>query len=78
MNPPERMNFKCYSVLKRRFGITILQIREKKSLLESIPHLIEAISLMEVNYTDDIYDRIVIHCLYILLNESISFRSSFY
>ena len=50
MDPKERINFKCYSVLKRRFGLTILQIREKKDLIDDIPFLIEA------NCNDDFND----------------------
>ena len=40
MEPRQRMNFKAYSVLKRRFGITILEIRKKQSLIEDISNLI--------------------------------------
>ena len=46
----ETLNFKCYSVLKRCFGITILQIIDKKALMEDIPIIIEAILVMEANY----------------------------
>ena len=46
-----------------------LQIREKKTFIENIPYLIEAIFLMEANYKSDLYDEFVIHSLYFVLNE---------
>ena len=53
----ERMNFKCYSKLKRRFGLTVLQLREKRALVEDIPYLMEAILLMEAQYVDDMEEQ---------------------
>ena len=52
----ECLNFKCYSVHKRCFGLITMQ-HVKKALIKDIPYLMEAFMSMEAQYRGDIDEQ---------------------